>query len=231
MFTVDQHLLEKSHDCLIGRRDIFWIIGAASSGKSTISRTITERSNVSLYDMDAHIYGNYASLYNTERHPANKTWLSAPNPLAWQLALSLEAFNAFNRAASAEHFDLFTDDPEISDTQQPLLVDGGITHPSLLVKIIPRENIYCLDVNRAERVKAWESSEARAEMKKWIFDLPNPQVKWEKFLAFDEAIAQTIRAECKANDIECLMRDEQTSVEELAKKVAEYFGIELASSA
>lgn len=229
MFTVDQDLLDKAHDSLIKRDNIYWIIGSSCSGKSTISQAIAEKSNISLYDMDTHVYGSYTSLYDIERHPANKTWLSAPNPLAWQLALSLEDFDAFNRAASVEHFDLFSDDIEANYPEQALLVDGGITHPSLLLKIVPRENIFCIDTSRADRVNEWENSEARAPMKQWVFDLPKPQAKWKKFLACDEAIKQTIVTECQANNIELFERDEHTSVKTLAQKVADYFGIDLES--
>lgn len=228
MFTVDQNLLNKAHNILAKRKNIYWIIGGSCSGKSTISQVIAEKSNVSRYDMDAHIYGSYTSRYSIEQHPANKTWLSASNPLAWQLALSLEDFDAFNRAANVEHFDLFSDDVEANNSEQTLLVDGGITHPSLLLKIVPRGNIFCIDSSRAERVNEWENSEARAPMKQWVFDLPSPQTKWKKFLACDEAINQTIVTECQANNIELFMRDEHISVEVLAQKVADYFEIEIA---
>lgn len=230
MFTVDQQLVDKAHNRLVGRNDIYWIIGGSCSGKSTISQALSKKSRVSLYDMDAHVYGSYTSLYTTERHPANKAWLSASNPLDWQLSLSLEAFNAFNRAASAEHFDLFTDDDDINPSQNPVLVDGGITHPSLLAKIIPRENIFCIDTSRADRVNTWETSEERALMKEWIFELPNPQAKWKKFLECDELINQTIVSECQADNIELFVRDEHTSVEQLAQTVADYFGIDLTPS-
>lgn len=230
MFSVDEHLLEVVQERLTGRKNIYWIIGAASSGKSTISRAISAQSQVQLYDMDAHVYGSYAGLYDSERHPANTAWLSAPNPLAWQLDLTMEAFDAFNRAASVEHFDLFSQDAEIGDVQRPVLVDGGITHPSLLAKIIPQQNIFCIHVNRAERIHAWESAEERASMKQWIFDLPDPEEKWAKFLELDEAISQTIVAECQSNQIALFERDEHTSVPFLAEKIAAYFGIELSPS-
>jgi hypothetical protein len=226
LFTVNQHLLEKAHDSLKGWENIYWLIGAACAGKSTISRVISEKYGITRYDMDTLIYGNNSSLYSAERHPAATTWLSASNPLDWQLSLSLAEFDAFNRAANVEYFDLFANDLHTNYAKQPLLVDGGITHPSLLVQLIPRERIFCIDTSRAERVNAWETAEARAPMKQWVFNLPNPQAKWEKFLAFDELIAQTIVAECRANNIARFVRDDQTSVDTLALRVTVYFDIE-----
>lgn len=227
MFTINQNLLSKAQNSLKGRDNIYWIIGGSCSGKSTISQAIAEKTGITLYDMDAHIYGSYISQYTLERHPANKTWLSAPNPLAWQLDLSLEDFDAFNRTANIEHFDLFTNDPEIIETQHPILVDGGITHPSLLAKIIPPENIFCLDTSREDRVNTWENAEERAQMKEWVFALSEPQAKWKKFLECDEWITQTIISECRENNIEVIVRDEQTSVEDLAQQVADYLRIKL----
>lgn len=227
MFTVDKSLMDKARDNLSNCTNIYWIIGGSCTGKSTISQAIAEKSDITLYDMDTHIYGSYINQYNIKRHPINKTWLSAPNPLAWQLNLSAEEFNAFNCAANAEHLELFADDIKNNYSERPVLVDGGITHPSLLIQIIPRENIFCIDTSRAERVNAWETAEARSQMKDWIFELQNPQKKWEKFLQFDEVITQTIISECQANHIELFIRNEQTPVEVLAQKVADYFEIEV----
>jgi hypothetical protein len=229
LFTINQKLLELAKKRLQNKPNIYWIIGAASSGKTTLSQALAEQSHISLYDMDAHIYGSFGELYSAEQHPTNTAWLSAPNPLAWQLALSLDEFDAFNRAASIEHFDLFTKDIEKRGSQQILLVDGGITHPSLLANIIPRENIFCVHINRHERVKAWETSEERAAMKAWIFDLPDPQVKWQKFLELDEAIAQTMVKECESHHIKLFERDAQTSIQALTQMIADYFGITLSS--
>jgi hypothetical protein len=145
--------------------------------------------------------------------------------LAWQLDLSLEAFDAYNRTATVEYLELFTQDATIQTVQNPILVDGGITHPSLLMQIIPKENIVCVDANHATCVNEWETSATRAEMKQWVFNLPDPHKKWEKFLDCDALITRTIVEECEANGIKYWMRDESTTVEALSHKIAIYFGL------
>ena len=227
MFSINQKLLDSAQHRLKTRNNIYWIVGGSCSGKSTISQAIAEKSDVTRYDMDAGIYGTYAERYTLESHPANKAWLSASNPLAWQLDLSIEEFDAFNRAANVEYLDLFTTDPAISQSQHAILVDGGMIHPALLMHVIPRDHIFCIDTSRENRVNLWETSTERAQMKEWIYALPNPQVKWEKFLQCDEWITQTIVKECEANHIEFFRRDDQTSVADLAEKVAASLGIKL----
>lgn len=88
MFTLNQSLLDKAHAILWERSDLFWIIGGACSGKSTITQALAEQTGASVYDMDASIYGAFMSRYDAQRHPAATTWFSAPNPLAWALSLT-----------------------------------------------------------------------------------------------------------------------------------------------
>lgn len=224
MFPLSQHLLNKARAILHKRESIYWIIGGACSGKSTICRAISERYGVAVYDMDEHIYGSYMSLYRPERHPASTAWFTAPNPLAWALSLSWEEWNALNRAADAEYLDLLADDL-VAQEPQPLLVDGGITHPAVLVQAISLRNIVCIEAPDTDRVMAWETSADRAEMRGWIMALPDPGEMWKKFLDFDRLMTETIVAESRENGIAMFSRDGMTSAQGLAGTIAGYFGM------
>ena len=50
---------------------------------------------------------------------------------------------------------------------------------------------------------------------------------WQKFLCFDEMIAQTIGTECRAAGIRTGLRNDSTSVEALVNTVAERFGMRM----
>jgi len=225
MFKANLEYLDKAHAVLAGRSGLYWIIGGAISGKTTICEEISARTGITVYDMDAYIYDRYMSRYSQDRHPANKSWFSAPNPLEWVLALSWEQFDALNRAANAEYLDLLADDLAETAGQSPMLFDGGFTHPSILAQAVPTANIACLATAGADPAESWESSEDRLVMKRWIEALPDPDEKWRKFLEFDRLITQTIEVECREYGIKSFRRDNDTTVGELTGRVTAYFGL------
>ncbi len=225
MFDVNQELIGKARAILFERNNIYWVIGGACTGKSTICRAIAESKGIKLYDMDEHIFGRYLDRYSAERHPASKAWFSAENPLAWVLSLSEDEFDALNRTANAEYLDLLADDLAKTDPQRPVLIDGGVTHPAIIAQAIPPENLFGLEIPTAAAAKIWETSPVRADMKQWIYALPKPEEMWIKFLAFDQLISQTIGRECRESHIKTFLRNNSTSVAELARIVAHHFGI------
>ncbi len=226
MFEVNQQFVEKARRQFAGRDRMYWILGGSCSGKSTLSRAIVEKHGLTLYDMDAQIYDAFMGRYRDDRHPANKAWLSAPNPLEWQLGLSPAEFDAFYRSASAEYLDLLADDLQNLPPEQPILIDGGISHPSLAAAILPPEQLACLDISRAYRVATWETAEDRAMMREWIASLPEPDEKWRTFLRCDGQMSATMIREAKAHHIEVFFREENSSVAALAEVIAAHLGLD-----
>lgn len=186
-------------------------------------RAISEKTGIPVYDMDEHIFGRYMERYDADRHPASTAWFAAANPLAWALSLPWPDFDALNKAANAEYLDLLADDLAGKGRAEPLLIDGGITHPSVLTQVILPDQLFCLNASDTERVATWERSESRAEMKRWIFELPEPEEKWATFLQFDRLINQTIVKESRDTGIRVLLRDQATTVDNLAQAIGDHF--------
>ncbi|MBE2201999.1 MAG: hypothetical protein IAE79_25550 [Anaerolinea sp.] len=223
MFAVDQELIEQARELLQNHHHLYWVVGGACSGKSTICQAIARATGLPVYDMDEHIYGRYMPHYHPQQHPANTAWLAAPNPLAWQLALSPEAFNAFNRATTAEYLHLLATD--LAPTPgAPLLIDGGITHPSLAAQIIPAPRIVCLAVDTAVSAHIWTTDPDRAEMRDWIRALPEPEQMWQKFLACDQLISETMIADSQAAGAAVFWRD-TAAIPDLAQRIITHFGL------
>ncbi|MCJ7736698.1 MAG: hypothetical protein MUQ10_05205, partial [Anaerolineae bacterium] len=219
MFNLNNELIEEARAVLSAHEHLCWIIGGACSGKSTISRALSERLGISIYDMDEHIYGSYMGRYTPERHPASTAWFSASNPLAWVMSLSWDEFNSLNTAANAEYLDLLADDLASTKAHQRLLIDGGITHPSVLTQVLSPERVFCVRIAPEQSARIWETAGDRSDMRDWIRALPNPEEMWRKFLFFDRMISQTIGTESRECGIHVFLRDEVTGVEELARVV------------
>ena len=225
MFEVDQGLIAKARPAFANRHNVYWILGGAGAGKSTLCRALSARTGVAVYDMDAHIYDAYISRYTAQRHPATTAWLSAENPLAWALELSQDAFAAFNRAATAEYLDLLADDLAAWPAAQAMLIDGGITHPSLAAQVLAPRQMVCLTTSDEERVHLWTTAEERAEMRRWIRALPEPERMWRQFLAHDATISTVMVRESTAHGIAVIARHPHDSVDALADRVATYLGL------
>jgi len=217
-FVIDHALLARAQEKLSGRT-LLWIAGGAGSGKTTVCQALSTRLGLSVYDMDAHIYGSYHGRFSPTRHPVNMVWSTAPDGLAWLLGLSWDEFDSFNRAALPEYLDLLCDDLDEVDLNSALLVDGGLCNPGLLAQVLPTRQIACLAAPEVSSVKVWEQTGERAAMKDAIARLPNPEAAWRTFLEFDARITQTILDECRQNGISIYLRDDTTSVEELAQRI------------
>jgi len=224
-FSINPELLAQSRTALIKRKKLYWIVGGAGSGKSTISKTLSAKFEISLYDMDTQIYGAYHGRFTQERHPINKAWSTAKNGLAFLLDMTWDEFNQFNQAALPEYMDLLAEDLASTDPDAGILIDGGISNPTLVAEVISPSQIICLAGPERSSAEIWEGSDERRSMKEYILQLPNPDEAWRKFLEFDENINQTILKESVENNIVVYSRSETESVGDFAKRVALKLGI------
>jgi hypothetical protein len=220
-FLVNSDLLAHARDVLSGREKLFWIVGGAGSGKTTICSILSKRYALPVYDMDARMFGSYHARFTPERHPVNSAWSTSENGLAWLLGMSWDEFNSFNQAALPEYLDLLAEDLTDSSPDSPLLIDGGISNPALIAQVIPTRQIVCLSA--PIDVNVWESAD-RESMKDAIYQLPNPEEAWLKFLDFDKQITRTIERECRENNISICRLDLNTPAGDSAVEVARMIG-------
>lgn len=226
-FVINEALLETAKTKLANRPRTFWVVGGAGSGKTTICQALARQYNLPLYDMDAHIYGEYHGRFSPSRHPVNSEWAAAANGLAWLLAMSWAKFDAFNKAAVPEYLDLLADDLAKLPANAGLLIDGGIVNTAVAAQAFPANQMVCLSRPNLSSSEVWQETPARLEMKAMFADLPDPENMWQKFLEFDEQINQTILRESQTANIPICVRSETDSVELLANRVAQTLRLHL----
>ena len=219
-FILNNDLLIESRAALFKLDRLYWVVGGAGSGKTTICNVLSARFELPVYDMDAHIYGAYHGRFTQKRHPVNRAWSTARDGLAWLLDMSWDEFDSFNQAALPEYLDLLVEDLEATKPNASVLIDGGICNPALLMHVIPTHQIICLAISGRSSAKIWEETDGRKSMKEAIFQLAKPEEAWRKFLEFDGLITHTILKECQENDIAVCPRGETESVNEFAERVA-----------
>ncbi len=225
-FEVDRALLRAAAERLAPVHGLRWVIGGACSGKSTVCRTISRWTGVPVYDMDEHVYGRYMSRYSASRHPASTAWFKRGDGLAWVLSLPWAAFDDLNRATNAEFLDLVAQDLGECFGDRPVLVDGGITHPSVLAAAVDPTRIACLTVDDAESRRLWAEEEDRAGMRRAVEGLPDGAERWATFLTFNERMSATIDREAREQGISVVARAPGASAEALSRRVMEALGLE-----
>jgi len=226
MFEVDRALIREAALRLASARGLRWVIGGACSGKSTVCQIISRRTGVPVYDMDEHVYGRYMGRYSASRHPASTAWFKRGDGLRWVLSLPWEAFDDLNRATNAEFLDLVAEDVAERYGDRPLLVDGGITHPSVLAAAVDPSRIACLAVDDAESRRIWQEDEARAGMRGAVERLPGVGDGWATFLTFNERMNATIEREAREQGIVVLARTTAESAEDVSRTVMGALSIE-----
>jgi len=225
MFTTNIELLDHAGEVLSRHRHIFWILGGAGSGKSTICAELSRDFAIPVYDMDEHIYGSYFGRYQADRYPANTAWAAADDGLAWLLDMSWDEFDAYNRAAAAEYLDLFAADVAETDPERRLLVDGGLYHPRLLARVLPTDRILTLAASHLDSTAVWTGSSERLAMKEMVSPLPDPERAWRTFLEFDERITETLADEAAAIGSPVVARTPSEAVAAVAARAAAALGL------
>ena len=226
MFEVDRALLREAAARLEPAHGLRWVIGGACSGKSSVCQTISRWTGVPVFDMDEHLYGGYLGRYSASRHPASSAWFKRGDGLAWVLSLTCEEFDDLNRATNAEFLDLVSQDVAERYGDRPVLVDGGITHPSVLAVAVDPSRIACLAVADAQSRRVWEEDEARSGMREAVERLPGGGDRWARFLMFNERMSATIEREAREQGIAVFHRTQGVSVEALSKVVMRGLGFD-----
>ena len=220
MLVPSPALLEEARGALAGRTRLVWLIGGSGSGKSTITRALSERTGISVYDMDEAVFGRFR--FDPDRHPATTAWFTAANPLHWMLSLPWVEFNALYRAANAEYLDLLAGDLA-GRPDEPLLIDGGITHPSVLRQAIPAAQIICLERTETQRAAEWDTAPGRAAMKAEVLALPDGETLWQRFLDYDRRLTETLGRESRACGIQIVAWGKDDTVTGLSTRILDLF--------
>lgn len=216
-FVTNHTLLQQARHRLWERRNLRWFIGGSGSGKTTLSRALAAQTGIRVYDMDEAFFGRFQ--VDPQRHPATTAWFAAENPMGWMLSLSWAEFDALYRAANAEMLDLLADDLA-GQPDESLLIDGGITHPTVLAEVVPADRVICLERDEAARAREWETAGSRAEMKASVLALPDGAEMWRRFREYDRRMTATIGRESRECGIRVVAWDQTTGVEDLAQRIA-----------
>lgn len=220
LFPVDEALLASASERLRAHRGLRFLLGGAGTGKSTVARALEASHGVDVIDMDARIYGSWDDRWDPGRHRATHAWLSAADPLAWQLALEPEAFLRFHAAAAVEALDLLADDLVAGDGALPAVVDGGFGSLGVIARAVRPASIVCLSLAGASSEAVWTADAYRRvflDVVAGVERVPDPVAR---FLALDAALSARMLADARRAGVAVVERAAGTPPEATAREVA-----------
>ena len=139
--------------------------------------------------------------------------------MQWALSLSWEEFNNLNEATNAEILDLFAEEVHARDRTCPLVVDGGLSYPHLLSKVLPVDNVLCLQREEEMRAATWDSDENKLQMKNMVLALPNGRSLWNTFRCCDTMIARMLDDQCREAGIRLVDNTEKRSIDDVTLSI------------
>jgi len=181
--------------------NVFWILGGACTGKSTLATALREYLGLHLIDMDERIYGTWVPLYSAESYPENHHWIHQVNPLEWALGLSDDAYSEHCKKVSGEYFQLLEIELGCRDNQEATIIDGGFNSLVPWIQEIQPGNVICLDIERELAITEWNSHPNRAGFKREIIALSEGEEKWKRFLELDALISSQLVQQANALEI------------------------------
>ena len=206
--------------------NIFWILGGACSGKSTLAHALCEFSGLHLIDMDARIYGSWVPSYNAECCPENHRWIQQENALEWALGLSDEAYSDHCKKVSREYYQLLSIELGSRDNRKATIIDGGFSSLVPWVLDIQQDNVVCLTIERELAIAEWNSHPDRVGFKREIMTLRNGEQKWERFLELDALISSQLEQEAIALGIPVIFTRRADNLEALVEQLAARWHLE-----
>lgn len=212
---------------LAARPRLYFLIGGSCTGKTTLTQAIAAQYGLPIIDMDAHIYGDYHARFTAEQHPTNYAWATAENGLAWLLSKTWTEFDQFNADSNAEYLALLAEDLMAYDPQRPILVDGGFSKPGVLARFVPVAQMICVALPDGVSGRIWNEAEERRPMKEMVQQLTYPPDAWNRFLAFDAHMSQTMVAESEANGIRVICREADSTVAELLTQIVGHLNLSI----
>jgi hypothetical protein len=170
--------------------------------------------------MDARIYGSWGDRWDPDRHPATRAWLSAADPLAWQLALEPEAFLRFHAAAAVEALDLLADDLVAGRGTVPVVVDAGFGSLGVVARAAAPASIVCLVLAGATSEAVWTADADRRaflEVVAGVERVPDPVAR---LLVLDAALSARMLADARGAGVAVVERAAGTPPDATAREVA-----------
>ena len=202
---------------------VFWIGGADTSGKTTVSDFLSEKYGFSVYHLD-----EYSQQYRERAVPTKHPTSFEVNSLKLKMTIDEiymmpweELVRIFNGLAS-ERFEMIIDDLYSFPKDKPLIVEGDELYPEYYYQIVdPQRAVWLFATDEFRRMN-WIKHDYAKERTEGSKD---PKLLFEKILFMNGKRAENILKGAKKMGVKVITVDGKTSSNDTEKIVEEHFGL------
>ena len=195
-----------------------WLGGGSGAGKSTVAYLLAEKHGLRLYHCD-DMQSAHTARSNPNDHPMLHAFRAMTMDERWATRTPKEMFRTFH-GFSGEGFGLILEDVLDLPTDVPVLVEGYKLLPRLVAPLLSRKDqaVWLIPPPSFRRL----ALERRGALWSIAGQTSDPEKALTNLLARDALFTEEVEGETTALQLTTIKIDESISVDELAKRVAQY---------
>ena len=207
---------------------IFWVGGADTSGKTTVSDILSEKYGFNIFHLDDYLQLHLDKAVPT-KHPAmcevksimlkvrsNFMTIDEVYMMAWE-----EFVKVFDDMAS-ERIEMIIDDLYSFPNDKPLIVEGDDLYPEVYYPIVdPQKAVWIFATDEFRRINWIKHDYAKERMER----SKDPNLLFENMLFRNGKRAENIFRGAKRMGVKVITVDENTIINSTVKIVEEHFGL------
>ena len=200
--------------------NIFFLLGCPCAGKTTVGNILVQKYNMYYFSGDSRRF-DYYKFAEKEKHPFMT--MDASDFWDW----SLEEMVAWEKGVISEQTPYILNDLNELSKGQDMVLFEGMLDLGTVSKIVPYNKIVYLSVDKSVCERVFFTRETHRGMIDNILRTPgiSDEEKQRRIYMRKEAAINAFYENAKEFGIQTFMREEATTAQKMAEKVAKHFGL------
>jgi len=201
--------------------NVYFLLGCPCAGKTTVGNILVQKYNMYYFSGDSRRF-DYYKFAEKEKHPFMT--MDASDFWDW----SLEEMVAWEKGVISEQTPYILDDLNELSKGQDMVLFEGMLDLEIVSKVVPDNQIVYLSVDMSVCEREFFTRETHRGMVENIMNTPgvSDEEKQRRLTVRKKAAINAFYENANEFGIQTFMREETTTAQEMAEKVARYFELE-----
>ena len=201
--------------------NVYFLLGCPCAGKTTVGNILVQKYNMYYFSGDSRRF-DYYKFVEKEKHPFMT--MDASDFWDW----SLDEMVAWEKGVISEQTPYILDDLNELSKGQDMVLFEGMLDLEIVSKVVPDNQIVYLSVDKSVCEREFFTREIHRGMVENIMNTPgiSDEEKQRRLTVRKKAAINAFYENANEFGIQTFMREETTTAQEMAEKVARYFELE-----